>query len=838
MSIPSQQPYSQTQPPPVVQTPPVGKNPYPAPEYMPPAVVMGGAYNQHRILSPPVAASTPIAPVSQSFDNAVGDFSMPVQAPDMPPMTPSVSTIARQSPPPHSQSSITTPLGTPTVSQRSHSDKFTKKTVEFGATATPTLPPMEDMSMNSPPFNPLPGTQLPAFRAPLPWSVDGNPDQPWPVRAVRSGRALRQAAAPSVEIEDSEQTKEVLDFSSVNQSEVALVTPSISSSHPEQADDDRSTKSSAQPHTASSMKAQSGTKAAPVVPVLPKSLPKSPRSTGATLQMNGNFADSAQVVDNPASSHAGNEKPSGSVEGGGDDAPPDQVKGKGAAPKEELQPITPSRSIWSVENVKSRIVGVTPATKNGLPSGSTSNTPKSGASSLADALRYFDPNVKDSRIAFLMPRGLYNAGNMCYMNSVLQVLVFCPPFYNFLSIYGSNTINSFNKRQNQLLEAMYMFMREFTVIDTASSVEQLKKRLKPIELEQYGNDLNPASVFDAMKAIPRFVDMQQGHQQDAQEFLGFLLQTLDDECVKIMEAASPNGSSESEPTSSGDWKEVGHKQKAAITRASGTSTESPLTKMFGGTQRSELKIYGQKPSITTQSYTSLQLDIGDDNVHSIVDAFKGLTHPETIQVNLESQKNVRATKTVFMESVPPILILHLKRFYYDDKNGPQKIWKHVGYPLELEMPREVFPLQQRKQFGQNGLPKYRLSAVVYHHGSNASGGHYTVDVRRQDGTEWIRLDDTHIKRIRDEDVAESGNTQAPKATTNGKKENAPSGNVFDMIKDELDDAPEFGWKQANGQGKKWGAVSNDSGASTPKRKTDKFSVNDNKVAYLLFYERI
>ncbi len=37
--------------------------------------------------------------------------------------------------------------------------------------------------------------------------------------------------------------------------------------------------------------------------------------------------------------------------------------------------------------------------------------------------------------------------------------------------------------------------------------------------------------------------------------------------------------------------------------------------------------------------------------------------------------------------------------------------------------------------------------VVYHHGKYASGGHYTVDVLRQDAKEWIHIDDTHVTPV-------------------------------------------------------------------------------------------
>lgn len=291
------------------------------------------------------------------------------------------------------------------------------------------------------------------------------------------------------------------------------------------------------------------------------------------------------------------------------------------------------------------------------------------------------------------------------------------------------------------------------------------------------------------------------------------------------------------------WLEVGHKQKAAVTRSSGTiTTESPLTKIFGGKLRSELRVPGLKDSVTLEPYQPLQLDIGAPNVNNIIDALKGLTRSEALHGDFKSPKgpNVTATKQVFIETLPPVLILHLKRFQYDNAGGTQKIWKKVGYPLELEIPKEVFPRQKRNHYTLTALPKYRLIAVVYHHGKNASGGHYTVDVRRQDGREWIRLDDTFIRRVRSEEVAEAGSEENPKvlaaALESNKKDTPVATNGFTAIDGHEEDGDEDGWKQASGPGKKWSSVLN--GASAPKAKTDKSSVKDNKVAYMLFYQQI
>ena len=325
--------------------------------------------------------------------------------------------------------------------------------------------------------------------------------------------------------------------------------------------------------------------------------------------------------------------------------------------------------------------------------------------------------------------------------------------------------------------------------------------------------------------------------------------------IAVDEATSPTTvASQSE---SGGWHEVGPKQRPAVTRSSGhISAESPITKIFGGNLRSEFRVPGTKNSVTFEPYQPLQLDIGSPQVNNIVDALKGLTRSEVIHGNFNSPRGpgVTATKQVFIETLPPVLILHLKRFQYDNAGGTQKIWKKVGYPLELEIPKEVFPQHKRGGFAvKGGLPKYRLISVVYHHGKSASGGHYTVDVRRQDGLEWIRLDDTAIRRVRSEDVAEGGSEEDPKilaaALEQHKRDQSASSNIFDQVREKEEESAEAerGWSHVNGSNhgsssKKWSGVVNgtvtpaqSSGKRTP---VNKSSVKDNKVAYLLFYQRI
>lgn len=374
----------------------------------------------------------------------------------------------------------------------------------------------------------------------------------------------------------------------------------------------------------------------------------------------------------------------------------------------------------------------------------------------------------------------------------------------------------------------------------------------------------------------RIVDFfQRGHQQDAEEFLGFLLEELHEECGRALRSMMHVSSSQTSTPANGvasstsenadsnlvadkGWLEVGPRQKAAITRSSGIATDTPITQIFGGKLRSELRVPGMKNSVTLEPYQPLQLDIGSPHVNNIIDALKGLTRPETIHGEFNSPRGpgYSTTKQVTIESLPQVLILHLKRFQYDNAGGTQKVWKKIGYPLELEIPKEVFPQHKRGGLLAHGvLPKYRLIGVVYHHGKNASGGHYTVDVRRQDGQEWIRLDDTVIRRVRSEVVAEGGSEEDPKvlaaALEQHSNEQTPNSNTYNTFTKDGQEQPqsEGVWNQVNGTGpgpatanKKWSAIGN--GPTTPTNSSGKMtpvgrsSAKDNKVAYILFYQKI
>ena len=117
-----------------------------------------------------------------------------------------------------------------------------------------------------------------------------------------------------------------------------------------------------------------------------------------------------------------------------------------------------------------------------------------------------------------------------------------------------------------------------------------------------------------------------------------------------------------------EWLEVGQKGKTSLTRTSGnTDSESPITRMFDGKLRSTLSCPGTKTSIMLEPYRSLPLDIQPPHIHTIEDALRQITEPEIISGVWSHQRNapVDATKQVCIEALPPVLVLHLKRFVFD-----------------------------------------------------------------------------------------------------------------------------------------------------------------------------
>ncbi|KAG1145225.1 hypothetical protein G6F37_005662 [Rhizopus arrhizus] len=361
-----------------------------------------------------------------------------------------------------------------------------------------------------------------------------------------------------------------------------------------------------------------------------------------------------------------------------------------------------------------------------LASPTPSNTVK--FTGIADIISKYEPSFN---APLLQPRGLINNVNTCFMNVILQPLSHCPPFYNLIKTISTKVAHNI-KSKTPLLDSIIEFINEF-------QTERLDS------LEQYGEPFVPEYVYNALRGQKKF-DTLRGRQEDSEEFLCFLLDGLHEEMINVLKERETKRLEEDNGKND-EWLEVGAKNKTSNLRTTGFD-ESPISKIFGGKVRSVLRCPGAKDSINLEPYQSLPLDIQPENVHSVEDAIANMTLPE-IMHDYTSPKGlkVEATKQVYFEKLPSVLILHMKRFVFDNVGGVQKLSKRVSYGSQLVIDPEwmVHVMRQAEPV------TYKLFGIVYHHGSSAGGGHYTCDIKRRNG-EWLHIDDTTITPVSEKDV--------------------------------------------------------------------------------------
>ncbi|XP_031702291.1 ubiquitin carboxyl-terminal hydrolase 10 isoform X4 [Anarrhichthys ocellatus] len=364
----------------------------------------------------------------------------------------------------------------------------------------------------------------------------------------------------------------------------------------------------------------------------------------------------------------------------------------------------------------------------------------------------------------LQPRGLINKGNWCYINATLQALIACPPMYHMLKSIPLHNETQRPCTSTPMMDNFVRLVNEFNNMPVPSKAKQQAVGDKAMKDIRPGVPFEPTYIYRLLTLIKSSLS-EKGRQEDAEEYLGFTLNGLHEEMLALKKlispqeekAPTPNGpesqpgveedvADKEEEGSEDEWEQVGPRNKTSITRQA-DFIRTPITDIFGGHIRSVVYQQNSKESATLQPFFTLQLDIQSEKIRTVQDALETLVARESVQgYTSKTKQEIEISRRVTLEELPPVLVLHLKRFVFEKTGGCQKLTKNIDYPVDLEISKDLLSSGVRSKVVK-GQRTYRLFAVVYHHGNSATGGHYTTDVFHIGLNGWLRIDDQTVKVI-------------------------------------------------------------------------------------------
>uniref|UniRef100_H3BG05 Ubiquitin carboxyl-terminal hydrolase 8 n=1 Tax=Latimeria chalumnae TaxID=7897 RepID=H3BG05_LATCH len=322
--------------------------------------------------------------------------------------------------------------------------------------------------------------------------------------------------------------------------------------------------------------------------------------------------------------------------------------------------------------------------------------------------------------------GLRNLGNTCYMNSVLQCLSNTPHLAEyFIRNYYQEDINRAN-----ILGHKGEVAEEFGVI------------MKALWAGQY-RYLSPR---DFKITIGRINDQFAGYaQQDSQELLLFLMDGLHEDLNKAdnrkRHKEENNDNLNDLKASEQAWSK--HKQL----------NESIIVALFQGQFKSTVQcLTCLKKSRTFEAFMYLSLPLASTSKCTLQDCLRLFSKEEKLTDNnrfycghCKTQRD--SLKKIEIWKLPPILLVHLKRFSYEGR-WKQKLQTSVDFPLEnLDLSQYVIG-------PKNNLKRYNLYGVSNHYGG-LDGGHYTAYCKNVIKQRWNKFDDHEVSEISTSSVKSS-----------------------------------------------------------------------------------
>ncbi|GJQ85908.1 hypothetical protein Trydic_g21763 [Trypoxylus dichotomus] len=325
--------------------------------------------------------------------------------------------------------------------------------------------------------------------------------------------------------------------------------------------------------------------------------------------------------------------------------------------------------------------------------------------------------------------GLKNIGNTCFMNSVIQCLSNTKPLLEYVrrDAYLSDINTSISSMKGALIKAFSQVIKELWSEDSSDRV------------------VNTVSLKSQIQRFaPRFMGYA---QQDAQEFLRYLLEGLHEDVNRVTTKPTPIHAEIDEKLSDAEKASESWQRYLRM-------DNSKIVDIFVGQLKSTLRCtHCGHCSVTFDPFWDLSLPIpqkvGQIRLQQCLDSF---TREETLDGDekptcSKCKERRKCTKSFSIQKFPKILVIHLKRFSPTERFRG-KLSVTVDFPLEgLDM--------SNYSADNHTQSRYNLYAISNHSGTTYSG-HYTAYCRHPYSLTWHEYNDSRVSSI------------SPKSTVSGE----------------------------------------------------------------------
>ena len=304
-------------------------------------------------------------------------------------------------------------------------------------------------------------------------------------------------------------------------------------------------------------------------------------------------------------------------------------------------------------------------------------------------------NKKENNFSFFYKNpakifgGLNNIGNTCFINSVLQSLIFTRPLQNYL-IFSNHV-------EKCKIKEKICFLCEFS---------------KFLRLFQKKKNLTPFFILKNIKLISK--NLKIGRQEDAHEFLIYFLDVLERNFDYFLKKNNKNFIVDD-------------------------NKNNLIKNIFEGELKSEVQCLKCKNySKTNEKFITLSLDSNSNSIEKCLSNFfksENLINENKIFCEKCKKKN-DSKKKFFIKILPNILIIHLKRF----DNFGRKIQKNIKNLKEIDL--NNFTLNEGKKNGT----KFKLYSILVHSGFFSSSGHYFTFLNKNNKN-WVEMNDNFVQFV-------------------------------------------------------------------------------------------